>query len=568
MMKNRTVLPLLCLSFGLLDASVASAQATPAAPGAGATAPKPPTAVTTPAPARPAPPGPAAGGDLLRRPGAPAVPGGQPGAPTTVPPPVPSGAGVDPLSGVTSRELPSNTPSPRLEGLDAQPGGLTANDVARRAVDVSPSVRQKREQVKSANERIYQTTVSFLPKLTLLASYTRTSKVNVSFGSGGGTLVGTQLKKGDTITSLSQIAPVGLDFPFPLNNYALEGRLSIPISDYVLRVSDASGATKASRGSARLEVAAEKLKVASDARALYFNWLRSWAQVSIAKNTVESTRARLADARATFQVGAISKADLLRIEALVANTENILNQSVSTLNLTTGELAIVMEDWRPNYRIGEEIPDPATIHDADASTDKLIAEGLARRLEVRSLDEAVRALSYGAKAARAGALPHIDAIGDVLYANPNARYFPPSADWHTSWSIGAQASWTFGDTLSNESQGRDYDAQAQAMIAQRRLVRAGVAQEVLASSLDLSRARVSLDKQRVALAAAQEAYRVTTDLFRAGRATGTDLIQSEQGLLDAQVGEVNARIDLAIAAIALRHALGRDVGEVKIADED
>ncbi|HEX3594816.1 MAG TPA: TolC family protein, partial [Polyangiaceae bacterium] len=446
------------------------------------------------------------------------------------------------------------------------------NDVARRAVEVSPTVRQTREQVKSANEKIYQTTVSFLPKLTLLASYTRTSVVNASLGSspnGNPTyLVATQQSPSDGITNLNQIMPAEVNFSFPLNNYALEGRLSIPLSDYVLRVSDASGATKASRSSARLEVSAEKLKVASDARALYFNWLRSWAQVAIAKNTVESTQARLADARATFEVGSISKADLLRIEALVANTENILNQSVSTLNLTTGELAIVMEDWHPNYRIGEAIPEPSTIRDADGTTDKLIAEALSRRLEVRSLDEAVRALTYGAKAARAGALPHIDAIGDVLYANPNARYFPPSPTWHTSWSVGAQASWTFGDTLSNASQGRDYDAQAQAMIAQRRLVRAGVAQEVLASSLDLSRARVSLDKQRVALAAAQEAYRVTTDLFRAGRATGTDLIQSEQGLLDAQVGEVNARIDLAIAAIALRHALGRDVGEVKIATED
>ncbi len=84
--------------------------------------------------------------------------------------------------------------------------------------------------------------------------------------------------------------------------------------------------------------------------------------------------------------------------------------------------------------------------------------------------------------------------------------------------------------------------------------------------LDLSRARAALDQQRTALDAAEEAYRVTTDLFRAGRATGTDLIDSETGLLNAKLSEVNARIDLTIASLALRHAAGRDVAPEKTAE--
>jgi outer membrane protein TolC len=384
--------------------------------------------------------------------------------------------------------------------------------------------------------------------------------VNASFA-GGGSLVGTPLQKGDTITSFSQIGPADIQFNFPLNNYVLDARLSIPLSDYVLRVSDAAGATKASKESARLEMAAEKLKVMNDARALYYNWLRAWAQVAIAKNTVESTKARLTDAQATFAVGSSSKADLLRIEALVANAQLLLDVAVSALNLTTGQLAIVMEDWHPNYRVGETIPDPATIPDADAPVDKLVAEAHSRRLEIRAVDESVRAYGYAASEARAGAIPKIDAIGDVTYANPNQRYFPPGPQWHATWSVGAQATWEFGQTLGDLSRGREYESNARSAIAQRRLIRAGVANEVLASYLDLSRARTSLVQRHIALDAAQEGYRVTTDLFRAGRATGTDVIESEQELLRAKVGEVNARIDLAIAAITLRHATGRDVAD-------
>src|SRR5262249_31718143 len=159
-------------------------------------------------------------------------------------------------------------------------------------------------------------------------------------------------------------------------------RLSIPLSDYVLRLSDASGATRASRESARLQVVAEKLKVAADARTLYYNWLRARAEAVIARNTVASTRARLTDAQAQFTVGQSSKADLMRIQALVANSEVLLDAAESNLNLTTGQLAIVMLDWHPNYRVGEGIPDPASIRDADAPLEKLVAEGHARRVEV------------------------------------------------------------------------------------------------------------------------------------------------------------------------------------------
>ena len=81
---------------------------------------------------------------------------------------------------MTQRELPSHTPN--LKVIEVQPGGLTANEVARRALRVSPSVRQKIEQVKSANERIEQTTISFLPHLTLQASYLRTSPINAGLG--------------------------------------------------------------------------------------------------------------------------------------------------------------------------------------------------------------------------------------------------------------------------------------------------------------------------------------------------------------------------------------------------
>jgi outer membrane protein TolC len=442
--------------------------------------------------------------------------------------------------------------------------------VARRALIASASLKEKRAQLQAANERITQTTFQFFPRVTLMASYTRTSPINAAFG--GGALVGAaragSLSVGPCPSGTGQCildasgTPIGAQsfaFNFPVNNYALNARLSVPISDYILRIADAAAASSASRQAARLSVEATKVKVVSDARSLYFNWLRALAQSGVAKNAVERTRARLQDARAAFSVGQISKADLMRLEALVANTELVATRVDSMVALTTGQLAIIMEDPNPGYRVGEGIPPPADVPEARENVKALVSEALAHRLEIQAIDETTKALDKGASATRVGALPRIDAIGDVLYANPNLRYFPPGPEWNLTWSAGVQATWTIGDTFVNSAAARELEANSKATQAQKIALRAGIAQEVLSSYLDLTRAQAAFEQQKTALAAAEEDYRVTTDLFRAGRATSTDLVVSESGLLDAKLGDVNARIDLTIATIALRHATARDL---------
>jgi outer membrane protein TolC len=487
------------------------------------------------------------------------------------PPPAP----VQPAAPSTSPDIAGNRPAQdrapsSVEGLEPEAGGLTADETARRALAASATVKQKRAQLVAANEKITQTTFQFFPRLTLLASYTRTSPINA--GLGGGALVGAARAGGLTVGPCpsgtgqcildSSGTPIGAQefaFQFPENNYLLNAHLSIPISDYVLRVADAAAASSSSREAAKIAVEAEKAKVASDARALYFNWLRARAQAAVAKNAVERTRARLQDARATFTAGQISKADLLRLEAQVANTELVATRANSLVSLTTGQLAIIMEDWNPAYRVGQGIPVPADVPETHTDVTTLVREAQTNRLEVHAIDETTKALNKGASATRASALPRIDAIGDYTYANPNQRYFPLQQVWHGSWSAGVQATWTLGDAFLNSAAARELEANAKATQAQRTALRAGIANEVLTAYLDVTRAQAAFEQQKVALAAAEEGYRVTTDLFKAGRATSTDLVLSEGELLDAKLGDVNARIDLTIATIALRHATARDL---------
>ena len=342
------------------------------------------------------------------------------------------------------------------------------------------------------------------------------------------------------------------------NNYALTASLSIPLSDYLLRLSDAASSASASRSAAELSVRAERLKVRSDAQALFYDWLRAQARVAIARKSLERTRARLGDARPAFELGAITKADVMRLEALAAGTEQVVLEATQFEQLAELQLAIVMGEPRPkDYVNGEDIGAPLT--PLRGSLESLTQEAMRSRLELKALEESARSLRMASRAVAASRWPRLDAVADVTYANPNQRYFPPQNEWNATWSVGAAASWTVGDVVSSGASAREFEAQARGLSSQSAALMDGVRQEVATFYLARTEAEGALSASRRELAAAEEAYRVATDLYRVGRSTTTEVIEAETDLLSARLNELNARIRLRIAEVRLRHAAGRDI---------
>lgn len=477
-------------------------------------------------------------------------------------------AGADTGVVLQERKLPKR-PEPSLKVLAPVQGGLTANQVAQRTLASSKSVKQKRAELEAAEAKVDETTARFLPRLTLRASYTRLSPVAVNFGGAlvGALhpgLLGTGPCPGGTGTCVLDSAgvPVGAQ-QFNIvsvdNNYDLTAQLDIPLSDYVFRLSDAAASASANRQAAQLNLRAERLKVASDARVLFYNWLRAKGQVAVAEASLNSTKARLKDAHASYTLGAISKADLLRLEALEASTELVVKDAQSMQQLAEQQLAIVMGDKTAGpYAVGEDVLAPET-HQVGDSLPGLVNQAYARRLELRAIAEASRSMRRGASAVHAGSLPRIDATGAIDYANPNPRYFPPTQKWNATWSVGVAATWTIDDTFANNAQADELKANARALDAQREALKDAIRQQVTKDYLDRDKARVAIQTTARQVQAAEEAYRVATDLYRVGRATTTELIDAESDLLSARLKALNARIDLKVADTQLRHAVGSDV---------
>jgi outer membrane protein len=447
----------------------------------------------------------------------------------------------------------STTLRTRLGNLVGRPGGLQAEDVATRAVATSFDLRQKQEEVMAAAASVDQALVGYFPRLNLLGRYTGLSGVdspvlgNVVVAAAPGPV---------TATTPTQAVP--LSFPIPLNQWTFQASLQVPLLDYVLRIPGVAHAAAAQRDAARWSERATRRQIASDAQVLYYQWARARLQVAVAEQALVQARGHLDSAHHAFDAGAANKADVMRVEAQVASAELFVTRARNLEAVLAEQLRTAMHDGNSaGYEIGEDVRADLAAQ-ALPPLEALVDEAWRGRAEPRVLAESGRAQAAQASAARGGYLPHVDAVGDVGYVNPNPRSFPQRDRFDTIWDVGLQLTYSPNEIAASHYAARSADAKTRAISAQEGSLRDRLRVEVMQAMEALREAEFAVQSTGRGLDAAEESYRVRRDLYGVGRSTSIELTDAETDLTQARLNAIGARIDQRVARIRLMHALGRD----------
>jgi outer membrane protein TolC len=466
-----------------------------------------------------------------------------------------------------AQPAPPPVASARVTSLDAylasiggQAGGLTSDEVARRAAATSFDVQARHAELEAAGAAVDQALVAFFPRLSAVARYQRLSPLDADVL---GYLVGPQDQKNPPLGPLqagTPLAVVPLSFPVLLNQTLIQASLSIPLSDYVLRISQGYAAASRSEKAAGLNEEAQKLKVALDGRVAYYTWVRARLQSFVAGRALAQARQHLVDVQHAFEAGAVSKADVLRVEAQVASAELLVQRAGGLASVSEIGVRTAMHEPAPRaYSLGEDLRSAALPAAPAADADALYDEALSRRLEIRALDQTAFSLREQAKIARASFGPRLDAIGDVTVANPNQRVIPPTDKFIATWSVGVQASWTLNDIAVGAAQAKGAEARRAQVEAQKHALADALRMEVAQAVQAVRDAEVAAGTTARALAASEESYRARRELFLNGRATSVELTDAETELTRAELEVINARVDQRLSAARLAHATGRDV---------
>lgn len=435
------------------------------------------------------------------------------------------------------------------------PGGLTADASARRAVATSRSLRSSLATADAAAALIDKATAGYAPNLVLSASYTRLS---------------TLTPPADNSTrSLSTTAPAGTvnptivaesnsGFNVLFNYFALQANLTIPISDYFVKLNHEHRAALMTEEGARLDAISERSRTALLARTTYYEWLRARGAIGVADQTLAAARAHADDAKIKFGAGAVPGADVLRAEAAVAAAELLIEKGKANgiaveWSLRTLLHASVDEKLETGESF-ETMPPPFT-EDLQA----LLKEAAANRVEWRVFDRNAEAAHKLATAARAARYPSLNGVGLLDYSNPSSRLFPPQAQFFPSWSLGAIVKWSPRDAIAGSASGADLDAKAAAFEGLRDLFHDGIVKEVVAAYTAARSADAAVLATTRQLDAEREAYRVSRQLYTAGRTTGAALLDAQYALAAVRLENLNARADVLISRASLERQVGRDL---------
>ena len=346
--------------------------------------------------------------------------------------------------------------------LRSEPGGLTAEQVADRAVATSPQVAVMRAELMINASTVDQTIARYAPELTGEASYSRLSPADIDFGGDGAQVfagnegpLAVDPTSGMMIVDSAGQPVVAAGMPpieVPLNNFSLKASLSVPFSDYAFRLLPAKRGSEAQTDVIVLQREAEKVRVELDARMAYYDWLRAVAQVAVMGQTRDEMQARLDDARVGYDAGVLSLADVERLEGSLASAESSLISAQSFERLAKQNLSIIMNVDEADFRIGEDVFADFPDRWSQEKRDDLLEEAYSERLELRALQRGTDAMRYAERTARVGYYPRLDGFAEATYANPNQRFFPATQEWNASWVVGASLTWRLSGFLNARTQ--------------------------------------------------------------------------------------------------------------------
>lgn len=495
-----------------------------------------------------------------------------PAAPVFAQTPVPS-----PEAAARTVETPGAISHQEDDGL--VPGGLTADEAARRAVATSASVARADAAVRIAEAGAMQAFASLMPQIVLQGRATYTNQIVNNLSSStpdqlaianaalDGIAMNTGTGPGQNTSNyaISEMLRglingfANLRFPYYRSQYELSAQVSYPVSAAIFTILPMYRAAGRSVDAARVQRDVELSLIAIRAREAFYEHVRARAGLVVAREARDAVRGHRDQVRSLVEAGVAARADLLQVEAQLASAEVSVTNAELGVELSRRALAILITEEGeplPDIQIGEDVSGPLEV--PYGSVTELENLALERRPELQALGLARDARRLQARAHAASRYPQLVVSGNAIYANPNSRYIPQTRTFRSSWDVSAIVRWSPNDALVGEGQRRAAAAQLEELEAQELQLREGVRLEVSQAYQAFQTARASLAGSEAAVQAAEESYRVRLEQLQQGTIVATELQDARTELTRAELARVDAAVLMRIAHARLLRAMGSD----------
>ncbi len=430
--------------------------------------------------------------------------------------------------------------------VPAHAAPLTADDAVKIALQKSGSILQSEASVLSARGGLWSAYSRVLPNvsadLTRDGSFTRQASGTQAFGSV-------------TFPSSS------FDSERYSGSYGLNGQWSVFDPSAIAGLSSARAGMKAANLGARATRADVRLETKrrfySAVKAMHLARVSSQA-LSLAKNDERRVRA-------LFEVGSVSKSDLLK--AQVRTAQGQLDSLLTDHSVITQRLSLARFLGVAEREMGEVDSTLTADHDAyQPST--VLDEARRQRPDLLAAQSDVRAAELALRSAHWARLPSVVLSGGYTPKSvSSSRYFADTAPNDTATSSSFESKSIYSGRLAvNLNLFDGFATDARVAAARSQMVRARETRDALVRNLEGEVRQVLLGYQeaverealgRRTVESASENLNLVQQKYNVGSATILDLIDSQVQLQRAQSDLVSALADIQVAEAAVERVRGR-----------
>jgi len=497
----------------LLVAALADAQTPPPAP----TTPVP----TTPAPATPPPATP------MPTTPAPATPAPAPGQ--APPPPVITGPGA---RGVLDRVLGR---------------ALTQDEAVGIALETQPSIQARLSDYLAAAYRVDQAFSPLLPQLTGSATLARTQSA-ISSATARSAFVPTLDAGGAVIGGRVVSTPGSAQTVYSIRDPSENTTMRVSLSQLIFDFGKTFASTDAARRlaeQAQEDVELQRQLVTQTVKESFTNINFAQRLIRVQEQAVERANLNLRSARGFFEVGTRPKSDVARAEVDVANARVDLIRAQNAERLARVAL---------NTAMGIPADTPTVVQDnlvyqpLMIDRTQLLGRALAQRPEFKQVK--LRVSEAEARARRAFRDFFPDITGTGFYGS--TRF-----DMNEIWEVAVNLSWTLFDGGNRIARFRESKVNVEAAQSRVKASELDISREVEQAYITVSESSERIQAAQVAVASAQENFRLAQGRFDAGVGTILELTDAQLALTQAQNTEAQALADYRIAVVRLERAVGQ-----------
>jgi outer membrane protein TolC len=334
----------------------------------------------------------------------------------------------------------------------------------------------------------------------------------------------------------------------------------------VLNLSSIANVASARAGlqSVQWQRRATRSSVALQAREQFYEVVKAVKLVEVNEHALVLARDNERRVGVLFEVGSVSRSDLLK--AQVQTAQGQLDSIAAVQNLLAQRNALASFIGLEEARLGEVdttlAASPMTYDEA-----AVLREAEENRPDLKAARTALRSARAGVWSARLSWLPYVTVAGSVV-VDPfsdtktfDAAGDPSSAhseyDRRVSGSVALN--WDFFDPLSRSASGASARAQLARAQSNYDVLRRNLAGEVHQATLTYQQALASERLASTALASAAENMKLTQQKYNVGSATILDLIDAQVQLQRAESQRVSALAGIRVAEARLDQVRGRDV---------